>query len=922
MERILKITLDLMKGPSYDLGTLFTQKDVQSHYLQLEFKDKNLDFTNKKLKVNFIKANNTIVFTNIDHIENVNKILIPANALDVVGELQIEFVIYSSVDNFVLTSNKIVKVRVVQTSHGRDLDNIPGEEILEEFQEAMKKFLLGALPDNSIPASKLKTSTNADKIQMINLSDEVKQAMSGKAPVTPSLSKGSVVREYIADGAVDRTKLDDSIYATLYNIDKTQAFNFIELKNPNKETVLTNELLEISYLSDVEKKYAIQVLGGAGIPQSVEFNYSINKVGNLFQHKFTSKTPLNITITAVNIGELSGVTVTIKGIFANFRIKKSGGELHFTLKKEEGIVEEYFTGYSVSYDLMLKEIYNRKIGLNDFSNEDKLIALGKTEDKYSKIVEYTKPGTYFSGCFPILNMKLKAGKYKFDKGTDTIFSRILVFDSASGGKILQTFDMTKTNNEFILEEENYIGIISTNNDFTQVGTNFWYGSAGISYDFVLLETPNKMPTKGEILSTKYTSQYTTFTANFNLQFTPIYSLTSKELESKFEINVKEQKRKLAIASYRDIKTEPLEIVFRKSPQEILKDTRFTTTNFNNEIMRGFSNINFPYYSVNDTWKYKAKFKLNNLQSVVGISTINGEFESKSLLLDIENKQLVFGDAINSAIMTLEEKIELERVNPFTVNTPIPIENIDFLVGHFYGIVLERNGLEMTVRLFDYTSGKEFETKNNGARFHGGLSFLVQKGEILLKQIELRTALFMGAKAGFFGDSITEGLGMRDYDVHKSYSSLIRDKYFNGNAIICGRGWGTTSSVLETIKYLDYYNESLEYYFVMIGTNQRSASGVETWKKEIVEIYNKIIERNGIPVIITPPLGKEGNEFIHQMRDFILEKGWDTIRMDLAVSVNGEGQVLDEFLSTDGTHFNANGNQKMYERALIDLKKIM
>ena len=45
MERILKITIDLLRGATYDYETKFTQADSQSHYLQIDFKDTEIDFS-------------------------------------------------------------------------------------------------------------------------------------------------------------------------------------------------------------------------------------------------------------------------------------------------------------------------------------------------------------------------------------------------------------------------------------------------------------------------------------------------------------------------------------------------------------------------------------------------------------------------------------------------------------------------------------------------------------------------------------------------------------------------------------------------------------------------------------------------------------------------------------------------------------
>lgn len=76
------------------------------------------------------------------------------------------------------------------------------------------EFLRGFIPaDFRRTVEKLKsgdfsTSSDADKIKLINLSDEVIRAMSGNSPVRPEIGSGEVVTEKIADGSVTVEKVD------------------------------------------------------------------------------------------------------------------------------------------------------------------------------------------------------------------------------------------------------------------------------------------------------------------------------------------------------------------------------------------------------------------------------------------------------------------------------------------------------------------------------------------------------------------------------------------------------------------------------------------------------------------------------------------------------------------------------------------
>lgn len=934
MERILKITLDLMKGPSYDLGTLFTQKDVQSHYLQLEFKDKNLDFTNKKLKVNFIKANNTIVFTNIDHIENVNKILIPANALDVVGELQIEFVIYSSVDNFVLTSNKIVKVRVVQTSHGRDLDNIPGEEILEEFQEAMKKFLLGALPDNSIPASKLKTSTNADKIQMINLSDEVKQAMSGKAPVTPTLTKGSVVREYIADGAVDISKMDNSMFHKEYflNINKSGGQIQFQMDNIN---ATTSDVFEIEWLAKEKTSYYFRSVHSTG---ATDFNnkVTITEITNgIYKHYFKANLQGNAnSIRTITYGDAgSGQVYKFNGEYYDFSIKINGKAIPFTFKNtSEEISLRRVVNNAIDFEETLKLINEKKVSLNDYNVDDKKVILGKADDEYTTVIEkFQSTITYIADVIGLPNIKLKAGKYQITAYNNRVNFKLYCFPTSRGGEILQVITlenlMKDIASEVIIEQDCYIGI----QEFSEnIGRSYWSGN-GKTYKTNFYHT-TQLFDKGQVLLVNQgdgaISSKESYTCPLEFKYTSIYTLNAKSNTKDITTYINNSSKHFGeIASFEisEIPAENKQTLYRiENLKNILYNENFRYLNLTDNTMNKQTVLTHTPYNSIDEYTYRVKFKLLDLNTSIILSSYKGEFESGGWKLDTSTKILSFydGEAPLKSMQTLEiNPFEEEKVGTYSIPDPIQVTGITFEIGNMYIIELIRSGLKMFYNIYNITRDEQFLKEIGYVRLHGGKSVFIEKGSVEIKLIEEKTPLINGTEAIFIGDSITEGLSMGTNDISKRWASLLRDKYFKGNALCCGMGWGTTDNVLDVLNNIKSYCNYIKYYFIMIGTNQSDEKNFEKWSKEIVEIYNKIKELGGIPVIICPPLNRNVSSTIPKMRDFILEKGWDTIRMDIATST-GDGVTFDNSLSTDGTHFNANGNQKMYERALIDLKKIM
>ena len=142
-------------------------------------------------------------------------------------------------------------------------------------------------------------------------------------------------------------------------------------------------------------------------------------------------------------------------------------------------------------------------------------------------------------------------------------------------------------------------------------------------------------------------------------------------------------------------------------------------------------------------------------------------------------------------------------------------------------------------------------------------------------------------------------------------------------MIFGKGYDTSSGALSRLNNLYRQGYTSKYVFIMIGTNDSgSDSTLASWKENIVKIYDLIISNNAMPIIITPPLSRTNVNYIVQMKDFIQEKEWNTIRMDLALSVNNDGITYDNQYYQDGTHPNVQGGQLMYERALFDLDMIM
>ena len=133
MERILKITIDLLRGATYDYETKFTQADSQLHYLQIDFSDTSLNFSGVSMKVNFIRSDGVAVTTSKASVTSSNKVQIPTNALAKFGELGIEIILIKG--NSILTVNKLIRVTVIKTLAGEGIDLEIGDSFLNEINQ-------------------------------------------------------------------------------------------------------------------------------------------------------------------------------------------------------------------------------------------------------------------------------------------------------------------------------------------------------------------------------------------------------------------------------------------------------------------------------------------------------------------------------------------------------------------------------------------------------------------------------------------------------------------------------------------------------------------------------------------------------------------------------------------------------------------
>ncbi|MEF2599718.1 MAG: hypothetical protein U0M80_00340, partial [Fusobacterium mortiferum] len=129
---------------TYDYETKFTQADSQSHYLQIDFKDTEIDFSGVSMKVNFIRSDGVAVTTSKASVTSSNKVQIPTNALAKFGELGIEIILIKG--DSILTVNKLIRVTVIKTLAEEGIDLEIGDSFLNEINQLtvnLSKVLTG-----------------------------------------------------------------------------------------------------------------------------------------------------------------------------------------------------------------------------------------------------------------------------------------------------------------------------------------------------------------------------------------------------------------------------------------------------------------------------------------------------------------------------------------------------------------------------------------------------------------------------------------------------------------------------------------------------------------------------------------------------------------------------------------------------------
>ena len=759
-----------------------------------------------------------------------------------------------------------------------------------------------------------KASKN-EVFSMANMGQDIKEAMTGGSVAV--VGKNAILTENIVNNQIKLSKLNNDIFGYKYDVNITGTWlnfkffidNFAELNFANGitfEIICSADIgtLRIYVGYETEGYTNDKVTATKTVLADGKCKYSV------------SQTTFKTTPKSIIIDKNNTSTSTIVGVFEKPILLVNGakGELSISPKTGVTIISEEVTEIA-SKNFVADSISNIKlrdgiVGINNLTDEAKLSLTGGDVADIQFTYQHTRFQNFIKQ-FLVVNKKLPPC---IIKNVINAKCKVIILDSIGlNAKITQMYDFSNGSNvNIIVPNGGYIGIMALGSD--GLITNIGYGSRVDGQpitDLHYIQDYSNLTVGGVVNTTKRASQY----CAINVVIEPLTIPTLKNdveiikntlVTDKLEI-INQLNRTISL-----VPSENLQTLYKQNFTNINDTWAFvncSTLGSGGINLSGYAKTYYAIYQAFDEWKLRAKIKINDINSIFGFSSVDGEWEKSSIVFDSSTKTVKWSD---------------EEITSTTLPATTSTDNVDLTLvqDNQYIVELQRKGLYIKFTIYDIKNSNKISFEKTHKRFHGSLAFVTANGNVDLLDLELKVALYGSCKNIFVGDSITEGLAMGTNDISKRWASLLRDNYFKGNAICCGRGWGTSANALEIINGVFKYGYKSNYVTVMIGTNERSDSKLAIWKTNIVKIYDTIKANGSIPIIVTPPLGKTGLTYIQQMRDFIQEKGWDTIRMDLATSVNSDGITFDSSLSTDGTHFNATGNQKMYERALFDLEMIM
>lgn len=245
MKRIFEIRVNLTKGISYGNEIVFTQGDNQTHYLKIIFEDK-FDFDGKSMKINFIKPNRTSVFSMVTELKSENEIIVPKNALTMIGDILIEIVLIDG--ERILTVNSLGKFIVTQTVAGAELVMIPGDTLISDINDLvlqLNEFMRNSKED-------LDQYTSDKKLELDNHKETKKQELNTHTNIKKEeINDYTTVKEKEIDNFTEGEKVELTSHT---DIKKGELTTYTTAKKGELDTYNTSKKQELNTHTSSKKE--------------------------------------------------------------------------------------------------------------------------------------------------------------------------------------------------------------------------------------------------------------------------------------------------------------------------------------------------------------------------------------------------------------------------------------------------------------------------------------------------------------------------------------------------------------------------------------------------------------------------------------------------------------------------------------------
>lgn len=324
----------------------------------------------------------------------------------------------------------------------------------------------------------------------------------------------------------------------------------------------------------------------------------------------------------------------------------------------------------------------------------------------------------------------------------------------------------------------------------------------------------------------------------------------------------------------------------------------------------------------DTLYYDDEFYL---RGVFEINTIGSVF---GLVMESDVRGAIYLVDSDEGTISLHKQYSGSYTPPAVIES----EDITFTLeaGKRYILEVHKVGYTHTFTITDEQSAESTSVSFDNAPLsgdpaevycgmaHGAPGVVCISGSVDVANVVYSVRNYPKARALFIGDSITEGTCLRA-TIDTRWCSLVAKDLFNDDVFIMGSGGDNSGDVKTRLQNALAAGFEADIVIVLVGTNDRNQSGdITAWKSNIDDIVGMIETAGATPVICVPPLPKTLITGIFNMRDYILSKGWQTIRFDYATSVDRDGETVDTDCLVDNAHPSVIGSYRMYQQAIADL----